>query len=187
MCLPQSPPPHLLSGSVKLFGTAALSSSNGTHHPALQARRGVFCLFLVRIPFAQGREASQCRAAKRSVALVSPQPPPALSLPHAPAALRTPLNPRAARVPSFHAARHRLLSPSAATPTPQPPLLGTTSARGRCRKRSRLILGSSAKLRPRPREPKAHPPRRTPPSRRAACHMTQMWGRVEGRGLCCTT
>lgn len=80
---------------------------------------------------------------------------PAPSLPQAPAALRAPLDPRAARALSFYAARRRLLSPSATTPTAQPSLLGTPSARGRCRRRSRVIPGSSAKLRPRPGDQRA--------------------------------
>lgn len=116
--------------------------------------------------------------------LASLQPLPAPSLPHAPAALWTPLNPWAARALSFHAARRRLPSTSAATPPTQPPLLGATSARGRCRKRSRVIPGSSAKPRPRPQEPNAHPPHGTPPSCRASCHMTHLWGRVQ-RGVAC--
>lgn len=90
MCLPQSPPPHLLPGNVKLLGTAALSSPNGTRHPPVQARQSVFCPFRDPHPRCSGQGSfpltccQTCGSPRLAPArsLSSPRPRSAVDSPH---------------------------------------------------------------------------------------------------------
>lgn len=172
--------PAAIPSSTPSFGYCEVPRHCGSHHrtgpihhPAVQARPSLFCPCRDPHPGCSGQESSsltRCQtfdsprlAAVPACSLSSPRSRNAVDSPQ-PAGCPRPLLPSCSPPP--------LVPLSHDTPT-QPPLLGTTTTRGRYRRRSRVIPGSSAKLRPRPREPKAHPPRRTPPSCRAACHMTQ--------------